>query len=55
MAQPSLFYFFWAPGALAGGWQCWAAVPQVCSSPRVLEQLAGPLRTQEAPDFPREA
>ena len=35
-------------GALAGGCWCWAAVPQECSTPRGLEWLAGPLRSQGA-------
>ena len=35
-------------GVLAGGWQCWAAVPQEFSTPWGLEQLSGSLQTQEA-------
>ena len=31
-------------GVLAGGWRCWAAVPQECSTPWGLEQLSGSLR-----------
>ena len=32
-------------GVLAGGWRCWAAAPQECSTPWGLEQLSGSLRT----------
>ena len=43
-----LVVVFWAAGCPAESWQSFAAIPQECSSPRGLEQLAGPLKTQEA-------
>ena len=40
--------FFWGSVVLAGGWRCWAAFSQECSTPSGLEWLAGLQRTQEA-------
>ena len=48
MAQPSLFQLFWAAGLPEESWQSCAAVLKECGIPQGLEQLAGPLQTQEA-------
>ena len=39
---------FWAAGGPAWSWQSFEAVLQECGSPQGLEQLAGPMKTQEA-------
>ena len=44
----SLLLLLWAAGCPEESWQSFAAVLQDCGSPRGLEHLTGPLKTQEA-------